>query len=131
MPPTTTPRRIRLRRTKGWRMPDNTISVARPSYWGNPWHVGRDGDARQCVAHFRRMATRCAVVHWPRDAADSERSVRFANTEFIRAQLAGKNLACWCALDQPCHADVLLEIANGTSEVSPLEWASTLEYLAP
>jgi hypothetical protein len=28
------------------------------------------------------------------------------------ADLRGKNLACWCPLDQPCHADVLLEIAN-------------------
>lgn len=31
----------------------------------------------------------------------------------IRAELAGRDLACWCPLDQPCHADVLLEIANG------------------
>lgn len=30
----------------------------------------------------------------------------------IREHLAGKNLACWCALDAPCHADVLLELAN-------------------
>lgn len=30
------------------------------------------------------------------------------NAPFLR----GKNLACWCALDQPCHADVLLEVAN-------------------
>lgn len=30
----------------------------------------------------------------------------------IRRELAGKNLACWCPLDQPCHADVLLELAN-------------------
>lgn len=31
----------------------------------------------------------------------------------IRTGLAGLTLACWCPLDQPCHADVLLEIANG------------------
>jgi len=30
----------------------------------------------------------------------------------IKSALRGKNLACWCALDQPCHADVLLELAN-------------------
>jgi hypothetical protein len=29
------------------------------------------------------------------------------------AVLRGRNLACWCPLDQPCHADVLLELANG------------------
>jgi len=34
------------------------------------------------------------------------------NERDVRACLRGKNLACWCALDQPCHADVLLEMAN-------------------
>jgi hypothetical protein len=28
------------------------------------------------------------------------------------SELRGKNLACWCKPDQPCHADVLLELAN-------------------
>jgi hypothetical protein len=32
--------------------------------------------------------------------------------ERMRQQLGGKNLACWCPIDQPCHADVLLELAN-------------------
>jgi hypothetical protein len=31
----------------------------------------------------------------------------------VRTELGGKSLACFCPLDQPCHADVLLEIANG------------------
>lgn len=34
----------------------------------------------------------------------------------IRAELAGRDLACWCPLDKPCHADVLLELANGSTE---------------
>lgn len=34
------------------------------------------------------------------------------SVDMIRKELRGKNLACFCALDQPCHADVLLEIAN-------------------
>lgn len=33
--------------------------------------------------------------------------------KMVRAELAGRVLACWCPLDQACHADVLLEIANG------------------
>ena len=37
---------------------------------------------------------------------------RSSQVEQIRAELRGKDLACWCPLDQPCHADVLLEIAN-------------------
>ncbi len=30
----------------------------------------------------------------------------------VRRELAGRDLACWCPLDGPCHADVLLEVAN-------------------
>lgn len=30
----------------------------------------------------------------------------------IREHLAGADLACWCRLDETCHADVLLEVAN-------------------
>ena len=32
--------------------------------------------------------------------------------ELVKHHLRGKNLACWCPFDQPCHADVLLKIAN-------------------
>ncbi|WP_324292388.1 DUF4326 domain-containing protein [Breoghania sp.] len=37
--------------------------------------------------------------------------------ETIRAELAGKNLACWCSLDGPCHGDVLLRLANSTPKI--------------
>lgn len=37
----------------------------------------------------------------------------YVTVEDVRRELAGKDLACWCPLDQPCHADVLLEISNG------------------
>lgn len=87
------PHRVQLRRTRGWRMPPNTVSVSRPGPWGNPYAVGVHGDAAQCVQLYRGL-----VARFP--------SVAFTD-------LRGKNLACWCALDKPCHADVLLEIANG------------------
>ena len=47
--------------------------------------------------------------------ASPSRGGRFATVtpDEIRTHLGGKDLACWCPLDQPCHADVLLEIANG------------------
>lgn len=32
--------RIQLQRTKGWKLPPNTVVVARPSRWGNPYRVG-------------------------------------------------------------------------------------------
>lgn len=98
------PIRIQSKRTKGWKMPPNTVSVTRPGKWGNPYKIGardpRTGgvfDAASAVERFRNSLVlgRLAV-----------------SEETIKRELRGKNLACFCALDQPCHADVLLEIAN-------------------
>lgn len=91
------PERIQRRRTKGWRMPEGAVYVGRPTRWGNMFGTtARDtitvGTAREAVACFRSVVT---AEKWD-----------------LRA-LRGKSLACWCALDQPCHADVLLELANG------------------
>lgn len=86
------PKRIQLRRTKGWRKPANTVVVSRPSIWGNPFTIvehGRDG----AVALYRQMLAGRGHLK-------------------LRRDLQGKNLACWCPLDKPCHADVLLELAN-------------------
>lgn len=89
------PARIQLSRRRGWRLPDNATSVARPTRWGNPFRVGLDGDAATCVARFRAwMLADPARIAAARDA------------------LRGRDLACWCAPDMPCHADVLLELAN-------------------
>jgi hypothetical protein len=89
------PKRIQLSRRKGWRMPPNTVSVARPGKWGNPFRVGKDAaNAAQAVALFRDWAIA------PYGSVPDP------------TELRGKNLACWCPLDQPCHADVLLELAN-------------------
>ena len=88
------PERIQLQRIKGWRMPPNTVWVARPSRWGNPFKVTSKRTAAQAVERFR-----CEMPDFTREAA--------------RLELRGKNLACFCKLGEPCHADVLLEIANG------------------
>ena len=107
------PKRIQRRRTKGWRMPEGAVSVARPGKWGNPWRVeSRDGDLC-CVdsrnglvvkACGQQEALELCVAHY--------RAWMTPHTDTVRAELRGKDLACWCPLDQPCHADVLLEIAN-------------------
>ena len=92
------PVRVQLRRSKGWRMPANTISVARPGRFGNPFHIGDFGipTAAEAVMRFREWLDE-RVVGPPRPNL---------------SPLRGKNLACWCRLDAPCHADVLLEMAN-------------------
>lgn len=81
-------------------MPPNTVSVTRPGKWGNPYVVGGSKNIFAPVPDDAAMA-----VRWFRDTASKLPAEAFA-------PLRGKNLACWCALDAPCHADVLLEIAN-------------------
>lgn len=92
------PRRIQRQRTKGWKMPPGATYVGRPTKWGNPYFVGRDGDADLCVRMYRN---RVDSNLWS-----------FPTRWDIRRELRGKDLMCWCPLGQPCHGDVLLEIAN-------------------
>ena len=94
------PERVQLRRTKGWRMPPNTVKVARPTMWGNPFRIGDFGvpDAVAAVERYREWLA--GMVVGPPIPTDIGR-------------LRGKSLACWCPPGEPCHADVLLEIANG------------------
>jgi hypothetical protein len=95
------PARIRQSRKRGARMyhPNGfpCLSVARPSRWGNPCRIGVGfGTPReQIVAAFAWYA-----------------AVRNAKDPSWLAPLRGKNLACFCPLGVPCHADVLLEMAN-------------------
>lgn len=97
------PDRIQLSRKKGWRKPENTVVVGRPSRWGNPWIILTPGGRSLMVKRFREMLT---------TDTEAREAFGYPSDDEIRAELAGKNLACWCRLDQPCHADVLLEIAN-------------------
>jgi len=94
---TAKPIRVQLSRKKGWRMPPNTVNVSRPGRWGNPYRLGPDGNAAQCVAMYRLLL---AGNRWT-----------FPTREDLKL-LRGKNLACWCQPGQPCHADVLLELVN-------------------
>jgi hypothetical protein len=112
------PQRIQRKRTKGWRMPEGAVYVGRPTVWGSPWTV-RDAywlptDQRRgfAVRRFREEVGPCLLSD--NDAADRlGYPIGTPVEQIIRVHLAGKDLACWCPLDQPCHADVLLEIANG------------------
>lgn len=102
------PIRVQLKRTKGWRMPPDTMSVARPTKWGNPARVGAPHP--YCLPEEIAAGLSCAEPLTAAEAVEIFSCFYFDPAEL--AILRGKNLACWCALDQPCHADALLEIAN-------------------
>lgn len=94
------PQRIQRKRTKGWKMPENTVYVGRPGRWGNPFVLtsGSSAKMRHLIVGFFRQ-----WLENDDDAADLRKDISL---------LRGKNLACWCPAGQPCHADVLLELAN-------------------
>lgn len=111
--------------------------VGRGSRWGNPWRalkgnvIGPDWFSHKAAAMSARVRTLpledCVVfsTHYPPGRATSESANLFRDYCAVMARdhkhefetwaspLAGRDLACWCPLDQPCHADVLLELANG------------------
>lgn len=113
------PKRIQRKRSKGWKMPKNAVYVGRPTKWGNPWSVK---GVRAWLASVnvketysdRERAENCAYQYelW------LEKGLPVTNNKQRRfllgalAELRGKDLACWCPLNQKCHADVLLRLAN-------------------
>ena len=110
------PYRVRLQRTKGWRMPPNTVKVDRTTRWGNPFRVGQPPDE---VLARKWGWWPLPSGHWQPDD-DLEAAMMFSVMlgmhlelrPLVRRALRGKNLACWCSHDERCHADLLLKIAN-------------------
>ena len=88
--PGTGPKRIQRKRTKGWKMPPNTVYVGRPSKWAPNQRITRIQTLDRILREYRK----------------------WANAVEIRSELRGKDLCCTCPLNQPCIADILLEIAN-------------------
>lgn len=70
--------------------PKDAVYVGRPSKWGNPFVIGKDGTREEVVEKFRTR------IFWSEDDLK---------------EIRGKDLVCWCA-PKACHADVLLELAN-------------------
>ena len=96
------PSRIQRRRSRGWRQPAAALYVGRPTKWGNPYKVGPGHNAAQeAVMLFRRDLTAGVLTFTVDD---------------VRRELNGRDLICWCKAGAPCHADVLLAIANGGGE---------------
>jgi len=98
------PVRIQRRRVKGWRMPANTLCVTRPGVFGNPF----GGDRNEAVRAYRAWLKGEPTGHLYAALDKGHRD------EVLRRlpELRGKNLACFCDFSGPCHADVLLEVAN-------------------
>lgn len=118
------PARFQRRRTKGWRAPAGAVYVGRPTLYGNPFQVARVGKLWiVCVDAAPGVTGRTvATVFNERDARQTARDEFRAmlrtpgggeQAEFFAHKLHGRDLTCWCPLDMPCHADVLLELANG------------------
>jgi hypothetical protein len=96
--------RVRLSRVKGYRLPPNTVVVSRPGRWGNPFVVGTPENGGN-------ITPQVAVEQYERAIREGRLSRKLDDVR----ELIGKDLACWCPPDQPCHADVLLRIARRMS----------------
>ena len=107
------PKRIQCRREKGWRKPEGAVDVGRPGKWGNPFSA-MDAGRRYPSLTSKQVAA--LIVNQFR--TDRSQHPEYPSDAEVRAELAGKDLMCWCPLEDadgnrvPCHADVLLEIAN-------------------
>jgi hypothetical protein len=125
------PMRVQRKRTKGYRLPPNTVCVTRPGPFGNRFRSSRDvrGSNGRAVEAFRLylrrrwtglerellkggndpvvVALAIAALEIRRDQLDEHLS-----------KLRGRNLACYCVPGAPCHGDVLLSYVNGP-EVKP------------
>ena len=88
------PKRIQRKRTKGWRMPEGAIYVGRPTYFGNPHSL---------IGSTPEIATKLFEEHLLSEPGLLELAIK---------KLRGKDLACFCPLNQACHADILLRYVN-------------------
>ena len=119
------PQRIQRRRTAGWRMPDGAVYVGRPTRWGNPFKVGEvvtpdlmphlrmhltltgnDPNLLRGMKNVRLMAAADVVPLYELWLVEQPHLM------VSLGDLRGHDLVCWCP-PGPCHADVLLELANG------------------
>lgn len=126
------PERIQRRRTAGWRMPKTAVYVGRPSRWGNPWRIYHGHTligppwslAREAWRHI--PAAECVNAYITSSSMNPGYAVKaYRDLLQVRARdegerlrewlapLVGRDLACWCNPVDPCHADVLLEVAAG------------------
>lgn len=116
------PERIQLRRTKGWRLPPGAVKVDRSTDYGNPFRVEQvlvppgwkvvAPSGRVLALRASKADALAVAVQEFRAFITSGQLTAQRRRIAARENLRGRDLACWCPIGQPCHADVLLEIAN-------------------
>jgi hypothetical protein len=95
------PKRIQRKRTSGWKMPPGAIYVGRPTKYANWFDWKKYGRAAAKADFYRQLQ------NWKNDDP--------AGFQRALDELRGHDLVCWCPLNEPCHADVWLELANPPS----------------
>ncbi|AEH78705.1 hypothetical protein SM11_chr1429 [Sinorhizobium meliloti SM11] len=118
----TKPARLQLSRCKGFNLQAHSksingleaVHVGRPGPLGNPFVVGKHGDAAHCVDLYRALPAGLLPVGLDPDSEAPERTRRFVAENLDG--LCGNNLACSCKPGAPCHADVLITVANHNNE---------------
>jgi len=109
---------MRLQRTrkKGWKKPENSVYVGRRSKWGNPYKVIHNEVFffhpyyKEWVAVATYYDNKMAMENMLRRYEEKILTKEFIKE--IKKELKGKHLLCWCKLGDPCHADILLKVAN-------------------
>lgn len=106
------PERVQLRRVKGWRLPAGVVNVARPTKWGNPYKAGTRPPLWPASRPFGRTEAANAYLLMVAGGYEYRQDPGLRIVREAIAELAGRDLACWCPLSARCHADVLLVYAN-------------------
>lgn len=95
------PKRVQFNRFKGQKLPPNTVLCTRPSRWGNPYKIGD-------TLNGFILKTRSMVIEAHKRYIDADPKLQL----LAQKELRGKDLACNCGLDEECHVDYLLKVAN-------------------
>lgn len=106
-------KRIQRKRTKGWRMPENAISITRPGKYGNPFKIGKEVDDKW-MEFFDRIDFHSFFVKGY--VPDREDSIylfeKYVLPTLDLSKIKDKDIACFCRLDQECHGDTIIRKIN-------------------
>jgi len=114
--------RIQRKRTRGWKIPENTKYVGRPTKWGNPFKLSVDG---WILYHKSDKLIGSAWCIWSQTGGFGitdilelyelwldgklQRKHPYLPTPPSIEELRGKDLSCFCSLSSPCHVDIILK----------------------